>query len=110
MRIDEALTTAATLASPPSVETFCKHIDMSWIEEALLATGTATVRRRRLPAEQVVWLVLGMALFRDQPIAEVVSTLDLALGGVRGPTVARSAVSQARRRLGSEPMQYLFER
>ena len=39
-------------------------IDPRWVEEALEATGTATLRRRRLPAEQVIWLVLGMALYR----------------------------------------------
>jgi hypothetical protein len=30
-------------------------LDACWIDEALEATGTATLRRRRLPAEQVVW-------------------------------------------------------
>ena len=53
-------------------------IDTAWIEEALEATGTATLRRRRLPAEQVIWLVLGMALYRNRPIDEVVAKLDLA--------------------------------
>jgi hypothetical protein len=85
-------------------------IDPDWIEEALQATGTATLRKRRLPAEQVIWLVLGMALYRNRPIDEVVAKLDLALPGPRGPTPARSAVSQARARLGEEPMQWLFER
>lgn len=28
-------------------------LDPEWIDEALKATGTATIRRRRLPAEQV---------------------------------------------------------
>jgi len=55
----------------------------------------ATVRRRRLPVEEVVWVVLGMALFRDRPIEDVVSKLDLALPG-GGGTIARSSVSQAR--------------
>ncbi|MEW5928160.1 MAG: transposase domain-containing protein [Gemmatimonadota bacterium] len=32
----------------------------------LHATGTATPRKRRLPAEQVIWLGLGMALYRDR--------------------------------------------
>lgn len=85
-------------------------IDPAWIEEALEATGTATLRRRRLPAEQVVWLVLGMALYRNRPIDEVVAKLDLALPGPRGPTPAPSAVVQARGRLGEEPMRWLFER
>ncbi len=85
-------------------------IDPDWIDEALEATGTATLRRRRLPAEQVIWLVLGMALFRDRRIDEVVAKLDLALPGRRGPTPAPSAVVQARARLGDEPMKWLFER
>ncbi len=85
-------------------------IDPDWIDEALEATGTATLRRRRLPAEQVIWLVLGMALFRNRRIDEVVAKLDLALPGRRGPTPAPSAVVQARARLGDEPMRWLFER
>jgi hypothetical protein len=84
-------------------------IDPAWIEEALEATGTATLRKRRLPAEQVIWLVLGMALYRDRPIDEVVAKLDLALPG-RRPTPARSAVAQSRGRLGAEPMRWLFEK
>ena len=109
MAWDLAFAAAATYAKPEQFETFRRHIDAAWIEEALAATGTATVRRRRLPAEEVVWVVLGMALFRDRPIEDVVSKLDLALPG-GGGTIARSSVSQARARLGSEPMKWLFER
>ena len=104
-----ALAASATYANPERFETFRRHIDAAWIEEALEATGTATVRRRRLPMEEVVWVVLGMALFRDRPMEDVVSKLDLALPG-GGGTVARSSISQARARLGSEPMKWLFER
>ncbi|WP_442892510.1 transposase domain-containing protein, partial [Acinetobacter sp. USHLN143] len=35
-------------------------------------SGKASIRRRKLPAEHVVWLVIGLALFRDQPIGYVV--------------------------------------
>src|SRR2546427_11550024 len=84
-------------------------IDPDWIEQALELTGTATLRRRRLPAEQVSWLVLGMALYRDRRIDELVDKLDLALPDRRDLTVARSAVAQARARLGPEPMCWLFE-
>jgi hypothetical protein len=106
---DLALAATATYAKPEQFETFRRHIDPVWIEAALAASGTATVRRRRLPVEEVVWVVLGMALFRDRPIEDVVSKLDLALPG-GGGTIARSSVSQARVRLGSEPMKWLFER
>jgi hypothetical protein len=105
---DLAFAATATYAKPEQFETFRRHIDAAWIEEALATSGIATVRRRRLPVEEVVWVVLGMALFRDRPIEDVVSKLDLALPG-KG-TVARSSVAQARARLGSEPMKWLFER
>jgi Insertion element 4 transposase N-terminal len=85
-------------------------IDPKWIEEALEATGTASVRKRRLPAEQVIWLVLGMALYRHRPIDELVNRLDLVLPGTGPVTVARSGVAQARARLGDEPMKWLFEK
>jgi hypothetical protein len=91
--------------------TLISHLDPAWVEEALLTTGTATIRRRRLPAEQAVWLVLGMALMRDKPITAVASHLEIALPAPDGSrTVASSALSQARARLGSEPMEWLFVR
>jgi hypothetical protein len=110
VRLQEALTVTATV-TPEKLDTFAKRLDVAWIEEALLATGTATIRRRRLPAEQVVWLVVGMALMRDLPIVDVVRQLDLALPG-RGATrsVAPSAVAAARARLGAAPLEWLFLR
>ena len=109
MGFNQAFHAAATFASPPTLDDFRKRIDPIWIEEALAATGTATIRRRRLPADQVIWVVLGMGMFRDRPIEDVVSKLDLALPGA-GSTIARSSVSQARERVGSEPIRWLFER
>ena len=109
MGFQQAFHAAATFASPPTLDDFRKQIDPSWIDEALAATGTATLRRRRLPADQVIWVVLGMGMFRDRPIEDVVSKLDLALPST-GSTVARSSVSQARDRVGSEPVRWLFER
>jgi len=104
-----ALQEVAEQPGPPTLDTFRRDLDARWIEEALQASGTASLRKRRLPAEQVVWLVLGMALVRDKPIAEVVSRLDLALPGRGGSAiVAPSSVAQARQRLGSEPMEWLF--
>lgn len=92
------------------LDRFRSSLDPEWIDEALEATGTATVRRRRLPAEQVVWLVLGMGIYRNKPITEIVAELNLALPGRRGPRAASSSVTQARSRLGDEPIRWLFER
>lgn len=85
-------------------------IDPKWVLQALTATGTATVRRRRLPAEQALWLVLGMALFRDFSIVEVVKHLVLVLPGTGARAVADSTVAQARARLGPSPLRWLFEK
>lgn len=97
--------------TPEAFPNLIKHLDPVWVEEALCATGTATLRRRRLPAERTVWLVLAMALMRDWPITEVAQRLELALPGVDGArTVASSALTQARARLGSDPLEWLFLR
>jgi hypothetical protein len=106
MRFGESLAAVAELA-PANFEDLRRNIDPEWILQALVATGKASVRRRRLPAEQVVWLVIGMALMRKRSIHEVVSKLGLALPGP-SPTVVPSTVAEARARLGEEPMEWLF--
>lgn len=108
MHLDGALLCVANRV-PENLDDVRRNIDPAWIEEALAATGTATIRRRRLPAVQVVWLVIGMALFRNRAIAELVDKLDLVLPGA-SPTVAASAVPQARARVGAEPLAWLFTR
>ena len=79
-------------AEPESFGRLLSSIDAAWIEEALEATGTATIRKRRLPAEQVVWLVLGLALYRDWSISRVVNHLHLALPAAR-TTAATSSTT-----------------
>ena len=91
------------------VKTLLKQIRPEWIDEALEATGTATIRKRRLPADLVLWLVLGMALYRRTPIAELVDGLDLVLPNSGSARVARSATVQARQRLGDQPVRHLFK-
>jgi hypothetical protein len=113
MDLGHALEAVGTGERSASFEVFADSLDLQWIEAALAATGSATVRRRKLPAEQVVWIVIGMALFRDRSIQEVVHHLELALPG-RAPTARRasatsSAVVQARNRLGVAPLATLFE-
>ena len=61
MRLRESLEAVAEL-SPGAFEDLRRDIAPEWVLQSLEATGTATLRTRRLPAEQVVWLVIGMAL------------------------------------------------
>lgn len=78
------------------------------IEQCLQDTGVTTVRKRRLPMDFMVWAVVGMALFRDMSMRQLVSHLDLMLPANR-PYVAPSAVVQARQRLGADVMKRMFE-
>lgn len=97
--------------SPESFTGLCRNLDEAWLDEALsLVEGSASLRRRKLPVDRAIWLVIGMALFRDRSIAEVVAHLDLALpkGPAQG-SVAQSAIPAARERLGVAPVQRLFE-
>ena len=93
-----------------SFDAVCEHLDPSWVEEALLSTGTASLRRRRLPAQLVIWLVIGIALFRNRSIEYVASHLDLTLPGHGGKPASKSSLADARARLGDEPMAWLYSR
>ena len=111
MDLAEALLEGGTGRADASFALFAQTLDPQWIDAALQATGAASVRRRKLPAEYVVWLVIGMGLFRDRSIEEVVRHLHLVLPGVDAPArphVTGGAIVQARDRLGDQPLEALF--
>jgi hypothetical protein len=107
MALRDALETVIGRA-PESIEDLRRNVDPEWVLRALEASGVATLRKRRLPAEQVVWLAIGMALYRNRSIHEVVGKLGLALPG-QSPTVVSSSVFEARARVGAEPLKWLFQ-
>lgn len=111
MVLAEALLAVGTGRAAESFALFAQTLDPQWIAEALRATGAASVRRRKLAAEYVVWLVIGMGLLRDRSIEEVVRHLHLVLPGVDPPSrpgVTGGAIVQARDRLGDQPLETLF--
>lgn len=93
---------------PEDFMEFSRDIPREWVNEALLSTESMELRRRRLPAESMVWLAIGIALFRTRSVVNVLDSLGLHRAGLR--SVAPSAVSQARARLGPAAMQWLFYR
>ena len=104
-----ALILAAELpGSPPDWARLSEQLPLEWIEQALDYTGRASIRKRRLPAEQVVWFVIGLALYRHKSVRQLVGELDLALPDLADRCVSDSAVTQARQRLGAEPLERLF--
>ena len=108
MLLQEYLSDTHECASPEQWGVVQSNIPQQWIEQALQMTGVATLRKRRLPMEQALWLVLGVALLRDRSIVNVAEVLELALPGQHNEPISSSALSQARQRLGSEPLQWLF--
>ena len=85
------------------------------IEEVLAQTGKASQRERLLPAPAVVYYVMALALWREAPLEEVLRVVCEGLqwlsGGKAGAVQAsKSAISQARSRLGPEVMEQLAQR
>src|SRR5438093_3996305 len=111
MDLGQALLQAGEGRAEASFALFAETLYPEWIERALRATDKASVRRRKLPAEYVMWLVIGMGLLRDRSIQEVVRHLDLVLPGADRDreTVSGGAIVQARDRLGPQPLAWLFE-
>jgi hypothetical protein len=89
------------------------HRDL--IDEVLAETGRRELRSRLLPARVVLYYTLAMCLFFEDGYEEVMRKLVNGLDFLgswssswRVPTT--SAISQARQRLGEEPLAVLFER
>lgn len=85
------------------------------IDEVLAQTGKASQRERLLPAPAVVYYVMALALWREAPLEEVLRVVCEGLqwlgGGQAGAVRAsKSAISQARTRLGADVMKQLAER
>lgn len=116
MDFASALDTIVQEGIPTAARRFGSALNAEWVDEALKQTGTMSVRRRRLPARLVVWLVVAMALFRDCAIRTVATHLgmsnpwDNARRGGRARSVAASAVAKSRQRLGHEAMKIIFNR
>ena len=93
-----------------SFEVLTKHLSPEWVETSLSLSSHASIRRRRLPQDMVLWLVIGMAMFRKEPINEVARRLNICAQGLATEELlARSGLSQARQRLGAQPMEWLFK-
>ena len=85
------------------------------IDEVLTQNGKASQRERLLPAPAVVYYVMALALWREAPLEEVLRVVCEGLqwlsGGQAGALQAsKSAISQARSRLGPEVMKQLAAR
>lgn len=97
------------------LEAISRYVPPEGIDQALRQTGRQTCRMRKLPARAVVWLVIAIGLWGDLDIPslwrQVVGTLLSLWYAITGqPPPTKSALSQARTRLGPRPMRWLFAR
>lgn len=97
-----------------SLGVVAKTFPLEKIRASLAATGKESVRQRDLPAHVVVYYVIALALYMHSSYREVLRCL---LEGIQwlvepaaGINVAgNSAISQARTRLGWEPVRQLHD-
>jgi hypothetical protein len=87
------------------------------VDEVLAETGRRERRRRLLPAQSVVYFVLGLCLFSGSDsmvppgYRSVMRWLSNGLRHLHGELLASSsALTKARQRLGAEPLRLLFTR
>jgi hypothetical protein len=97
-----------------NVGVLTKQFPLAEIKSILEETGRSSRRQRDLPAHVMVYYVITMALYRQEGMREVLRVLleglRIILGlGIRLQAAGKSGISQARSRLGEEPMRRLYE-
>lgn len=85
------------------------------VDEVLEQTGRTSRRNRLLPAPAVVYYVMALALWREAPLEEVLRVVCEGLhwiddGRTAPIRASKSAISQARTRLGAETLRALADR
>ena len=114
---------ARTLATLPegsritdyvSLGVIAKTFPLERVRSVLAATGKASVRERDLPAHVVVYYAIALALYMQSSYREVLRCLLEGLQWLMDPALAprvagNSGISQARTRLGWEPLRQLHD-
>lgn len=97
-----------------SLGVITKSFPVDAIRAALNSTGRTSIRQRDLPAHVVVYYVIALALYMQSSYREVLRCLLEGIKWLLGPgatlkVAGKSGISQARTRLGSEPLQKLHD-
>ena len=114
---------ARTLAEPPkgsritdyiSLGVVAKTFPVATVKSVLEATGRSSRRQRELPAHVVVYYVIALALYMHVSYREVLRCLLEGIQWLLNPTArikvtGKSGISQARTRLGVEPIKQLHD-
>lgn len=111
MRLTEALAHTHRQSAERLLATAKERIDPEWIRDALSRAQLDGGRRRKLPAESVVWMIIGACLVAAYAFPDVVRYLGLTVRTARSNPQAdptSGALAEARARLGDVVMRELF--
>ena len=102
----------ARIAQHLSVGVLARAVPLARIQEVLRQQNLQSRRVRDLPAEVVVYYVIALGLFMSVSTREVLRCLVEGLRWLKGQEALRvagkSAISQARSRLGAQPLRALW--
>ena len=113
--------TTAQLPAGPRITDYmslgvvARSVPREMVDEVLAETGRASQRERELPAHVMVYYAIALGLWMQSSCREVLRCLLeglqwLALPGAPLKVTGKSGISQARTRLGSEPLRQLHDR
>src|SRR5437016_510486 len=96
-----------------SLGVIAKTFPIDRVHAILRTTGKASVRQRDLPAHVVVYYVIALALYMQSSYREVLRCLLEGVQWLLAPSTkvkvtGKSGISQARSRLGAEPLKKLY--
>jgi hypothetical protein len=97
-----------------SLGVVARYFPRQKVDEILKQTRRASVRERDLPAHVVVYYVIALALYMRSSYREVLRCLLEGVQWLMDPSVSvkvagKSGISQARSRLGAEPVKKLYD-
>jgi hypothetical protein len=97
-----------------SLGVIAKFFPRDKVDAVLKRTGRASIRERDLPAHVVVYYVIALALYMRASYREVLRCLLEGVAWLAEPSATvkvagNSGISQARTRLGAQPLQQLYE-
>jgi hypothetical protein len=104
----------ARLTDYISLGVIAAKFPLAKVQEILRRTEKTSERQRDLPAHAVVYYVVALALYMQTSYQEVLNCLLEGIRWLLGPSqtikvTGKSGISQARSRLGAEPLQRLYD-
>jgi hypothetical protein len=109
-----ALPAGSRITDYISLGVIARFFPIEKIREVLKQTNRASIRERDLPAQVVVYYVIALALYMRSSYREVLRCLLEGVQWLLDPSArvkvaGKSGISQARSRLGVEPLKKLYE-